>query len=78
MDRPDAPLYPDRSFGFFLHALPSVSSTYASGLLTVTTTADALGIGGAGFDFSVAGYGGSGIDLAPNLGTWRFRSAQQL
>lgn len=51
---------------------PSVSSTYADGLLTVTTTADALGIGGAGFDFSVAGYGGTGVDFAPHFGMWRY------
>jgi len=39
----------------------AVSSTYVDGLLRVTTTTQALGIC-AGFDFSVAGFGGSPPD----------------
>ena len=50
---------------------PLVTSTYVNGFLTVTTTPQALGIGGAGFDYSVAAYNSPEVDFAPDSGAWR-------
>ena len=56
--------------GFSCGSSSSVVSSYVNGLLTVTTTTQALGIH-AGFDFSVAGYPAP-LDFAPDVGSWRY------
>jgi hypothetical protein len=61
--------------GFSCASSPFVSSTYVDGFLTVTTTATALGIAGAGFDYSVAAYNSPDVDFAPDSGTWRYSLA---
>lgn len=48
-----------------------VTSTYVDGLLTVTTTKQALEIA-EGIDFSVAGYNAPQVDFAPDSGAWRY------
>jgi hypothetical protein len=57
--------------GFSCQGSQLVTSTYVDGSLTVTTTPQALGIAGAGFDFSVASYNAPAVDFAPDSGTWR-------
>ena len=61
--------------GFSCASSPLVSSTYVDGFLAVTTTATALGIAGAGFDYSVAAYNSPDVDFAPDSGTWRYSLA---
>ena len=51
---------------------PAATSTYVNGLLTATTTTDALGIAGSGFDYSFAGYRAPEVDFVPDSGTWRY------
>lgn len=57
--------------GFSCQGSQLVTSTYVDGYLIVTTTPQALGIAGEGFDFSVASYNAPAVDYAPDSGTWR-------
>ena len=54
---------------------PAATSTYVNGHLTATTTTDALGIAGSGFDYSFAAYRAPEVDFAPDSGTWRYSLA---
>jgi hypothetical protein len=54
---------------------PSTTSTYVNGLLTATTTTDALGIAGTEFDYSFAAYRAPEVDFVPDSGTLRYSLA---
>jgi hypothetical protein len=54
---------------------PATTSTYVNGLLTATTTTDALGITESGFDYSFAAYRAPEVDFVPDSGTWRYSLA---